>query len=89
MVVSLGPLTTVLTGLPKNPRADGLGSNPRCLRRDINKYSAAGTTANYTMDLIMNNTNIDAFYNRYLGMPQLKNDTHPWGVSRPHPSYRV
>ncbi|KAK0646828.1 hypothetical protein B0T16DRAFT_391194 [Cercophora newfieldiana] len=80
MVVSLGPVGTVLRGLPRNPRADGLGSNKRCLRRDINKESALGATANYTYSLIMEHTDIDAFYNRYMGMPQLKNDRHPWGL---------
>ncbi|KAL1859683.1 hypothetical protein VTK73DRAFT_7501 [Phialemonium thermophilum] len=77
MVVSLGPMSTYLNGIPKNPRPDGLGSNPRCLRRDVNKFSIAGATANYTYMTIMNNTKIDDFYNRYLGQPPLKNDPHP------------
>jgi len=80
MVVSLGPLSTVVRGIKSNPRADGLGSNPRCLRRDVNRESALGATANYTYSLIMDHPNIDAFYNRYLGQPQLQNDAHPWGV---------
>ena len=80
MVVSLGPKGVIVTGIPKNPRFDGLGSNPRCLRRDVNKYSAAGATANYTYSLIMDNPKIDDFYNRYLGQPPLQNDLHPWGV---------
>ncbi|KAK6851968.1 hypothetical protein PG995_012093 [Apiospora arundinis] len=80
MVVSLGPKGHVLTDVPKNPRSDGLGSNPRCLRRDVNRNSALGATANYTYSTIMDNNNIDAFYNRYLGMPPLVNDTHPWGL---------
>ncbi len=29
----------------------------------------------------MNYTDINGFYNRYLGLPPLKNDQHPWGVS--------
>jgi tyrosinase len=80
MVVSLGPKSTVVNNIPKNPQSDGLGSNPRCLRRDVNKFSAAGATANYTLSLILNNTEIDTFYNRYLGQPPLKNDPHPWGL---------
>lgn len=80
MVVSLGPKSAIVRNIPNNPRSDGLGSNPRCLRRDVNKFSAAGARANYTYSAIMDNTNIDAFYNRYLGTPQLKGDTHPWGV---------
>jgi hypothetical protein len=80
MVVSLGPLGIIVDNIPKNPRQDGLGANPRCLRRDVNRNSALGATANYTMNLITQNPQIDAFYNRYLGQPQLKNDNHPWGV---------
>ena len=82
MNVSIGPKAAMVPGVPKNPQDDGLGSNPRCLRRDVNKYSAAGATANYTYSLIMDNKDIDSFYNRYLGQPPLKNDPHPWGVSR-------
>lgn len=81
MVVSLGPKSTVVNNVPKNPQADGMGSNPRCLRRDVNKYSTAGATANYTLSLITEYKYIDIFHNRYLGQPPLKNDPHPWGVS--------
>ncbi|KAK8076190.1 Di-copper centre-containing protein [Apiospora phragmitis] len=80
MVVSLGPKGHVLTDVPKNPQSDGLGSNPRCLRRDVNRNSALGATANYTLSTILDNKDVDAFYNRYLGMPPLINDTHPWGL---------
>jgi tyrosinase len=80
MVVSLGPKSTVVDNVPKNPQADGLGANPRCLRRDVNRNSALGATANYTYSLIMDNKDIDSFYNRYLGQPPLKNDNHPWGL---------
>ena len=86
MVVSLGPVGTIVKDIPKNPAANGLGSNPRCLRRDVNKYSAAGARANYTYNLITENTEIDAFYNRYLGQPQLKDDPNPWGVSARPPA---
>jgi tyrosinase len=80
MVVSLGPKSTIVRDIPKNPRADGLGSNPRCLRRDVNKHSAAGARANYTYSTIMDNPDIDSFYNRYLGMPFLKGVPYPWGI---------
>ena len=80
MVVSLGPGTSVVSKIPKNPRSDAMGSNPRCLRRDINRNSALGATANYTYQLISEYKDIDGFYNRYLGQPQLKGDTHPWGL---------
>ncbi len=82
MVVSLGPKGAILNDVPRNPRSDGLGSNPRCLRRDVNKNSALGATANYTYSLITDYKDIDGFYNRYLGQPMLKNDQHPWGVSQ-------
>ncbi len=47
----------------------------------MNRESTLGATANYTYSLIMDNLDINAFYNRYLGMPPLKHDRHPWGVS--------
>lgn len=76
MTVSLGPIGKVLTDIPPNPRADGFASNPRCLRRDVNKYAAAQTYANYTYNLITEADNIDLFQKNMLGMPE-KND---WGV---------
>lgn len=76
MTVSLGPIGTVLKDIPKNPRADGFGSNPRCLRRDINRYAAAMLYANYTYNLITQADNVDLFQKNMLGMPD-KND---WGV---------
>lgn len=76
MTVSLGPIGQVVDNVPKNPRADGFGSNPRCLRRDVNKYSSAVTAANYTGALIRESKDIDTFQNSMLGNPA-KND---WGV---------
>lgn len=80
MVVSLGPVGVVVNHIPKNPRSDGMGSNPRCLRRDVNKHAVAGGRANYTYSLITEYKDVDSFYNRYLGQPQLKGDPNPWGV---------
>lgn len=59
---NLGPLGPYLTDVPANPRADGLGYNPRCLRRDLGAYVAAreSTDANSTA-LITENTDIDSF----------------------------
>ncbi|KAF2185557.1 Di-copper centre-containing protein [Zopfia rhizophila CBS 207.26] len=76
MTVSLGPIGTVLTDVPKNPQSDGFGSNPRCLRRDVNKYSASVTFANYTYALIKDSKDVDTFQKVMLGQPE-KND---WGV---------
>ncbi|KAG4436158.1 hypothetical protein IFR05_008362 [Cadophora sp. M221] len=39
MTVHLGPVSPIADPAPpKNPRTDGYGSNPRCLRRDIGPY---------------------------------------------------
>ena len=82
MVVSLGPSRMSRgTNVPKNPRADGLGSNPRCLRRDVNRNAALGATADRAYSLIMDHKDINGFYNRLLGQPAPKNDPYPWGVS--------
>jgi hypothetical protein len=62
MSVNLGPVAPVFTDVPKNPLPDGLGYNPRCLRRDIGVYAAsiASTDANST-DLIRHNSYIGDF----------------------------
>ena len=88
MVVSLGPMAADVPNVPKNPQEDNLGSNPRCLRRDVNRNSAMGAKANYSYPLIMESKNINDFYNRYLGQPPPKNDPYPWGVSHSEPGYR-
>jgi tyrosinase len=80
MVVSLGPVMSRYPGVPKNPRADGLGSNPRCLRRDINRNAALGATAAHVHSLVSEKT-IDGFYDNLLGRKPSKNDPYPWGVS--------
>jgi hypothetical protein len=41
MSVNVGPLAPSVNqseNIPRNPRADGYGYNPRCLRRDVNSY---------------------------------------------------
>lgn len=82
MVVNLGP-TAMSTGsnIPKNPRSDGTGANPRCLRRDVNRNALMGARADRAFKLIDGNDNIDSFYNELLGSPPPKNDPYPWGVS--------
>lgn len=77
MTISLGPIGKVLTDIPPNPRADGYGANPRCLRRDVNKYSSAQTYDNYTYALITKSGgDINKFQQDMLGIPE-QND---WGV---------
>lgn len=76
MVVSLGPFSKIVSGIPSNPQADNFGSNPRCLRRDVNVHSAAVTFDNYTYALITENPTIDSFQANMLGNKS-RND---WGV---------
>jgi tyrosinase len=84
MVVSLGPSRmSRASNVTKNPHPDGLGSNPRCLRRDVNRNAALGATADHAYNLIVDSKDINAFYNRLLGQPPPKNDPYPWGVSFP------
>ncbi|KAH7381499.1 hypothetical protein DE146DRAFT_637229 [Phaeosphaeria sp. MPI-PUGE-AT-0046c] len=76
MTVSLGPIGKNMPDIPTNPREDGYGHNPRCLRRDVNRYASAMLYANYTYNLITQAGTIDLFQKNMLGMPD-KND---WGV---------
>ncbi|KAH8653070.1 hypothetical protein BGZ60DRAFT_533264 [Tricladium varicosporioides] len=76
MVVSLGPFQKIVSNIPSNPQKDNFGSNPRCLRRDVNKYSAAATTDTLTYNLIVKSKKIDEFQQVMLGTPE-KGD---WGV---------
>ncbi|CAG8976979.1 hypothetical protein HYALB_00009773 [Hymenoscyphus albidus] len=76
MIVSLGPFSKIVSNIPSNPQADGFGSNPRCLRRDVNKHASAVTFDNYTYALITENPTIEAFQANMLGNKS-RND---WGV---------
>ncbi|KAI0401352.1 hypothetical protein F4802DRAFT_428736 [Xylaria palmicola] len=82
MVISLGP-TSMSTGskrVPKNPKSDGTGANPRCLRRDVNKNAFMGARADRVFKLLNGNNNMDDFYNELLGTPPPRNDPYPWGI---------
>ncbi|KAM0329250.1 hypothetical protein ACHAQA_004553, partial [Verticillium albo-atrum] len=52
------PLAPALPDIPPNPRPDGLGYNPRCLRRDINQVAANFSNEQYTYDLITKESDI-------------------------------
>ncbi|CBX97525.1 hypothetical protein IAQ61_007066 [Plenodomus lingam] len=68
--VNLGPLLSLLKipdGLPPNPQADGLGYNPRCLRRDISTQASNETSDKAVAALIKNNPNIADFQRVYQG----------------------
>ena len=75
--VNLGPVVAGYADVPPNPQWDGLGYNPRCLRRDISAAAANGWTKDSdTVDLITKNsdpywffTNMQGdFPNGYLGV---------------------
>ncbi|KAF2715515.1 Di-copper centre-containing protein [Pleomassaria siparia CBS 279.74] len=63
MKVNLGPMAAMGdTSPPKNPRTDGMGYNPRCIKRDISNYLTArdATTAKIA-SLVTGSANINAF----------------------------
>lgn len=76
-------MATGSKNIPRNPKSDGTGSNPRCLRRDVNRDAIMGATADRCFSLINDNKDMDGFYNQLLGSPAPKNDPYPWGVSPP------
>jgi len=78
MTVNIGPriLNPPNPNVAKNPQSDGLGYNPRCLRRDINKNAAAVTTANHTYDLITQHSDIYWFQTTMEG----QFEKGEWGV---------
>ena len=61
MSVNLGPIAPAFTDVPTNPQPDGLGYNPRCLRRDISTYAAKALQDQNTTDLITQNKDIGSF----------------------------
>lgn len=66
--VNLGPVSPVLSYAPANPSADGLGYNPRCLRRDISSIaSSTSLTDKNSTDLINQNTDVGSFQNTMQG----------------------
>ncbi|KAF4479152.1 Tyrosinase-like protein orsC [Colletotrichum fructicola Nara gc5] len=71
--VHLGPVASRLKDVPPNPRKDGLGYNPRCLRRDINPESSKFTSETYTYDLITKNKDIYSFQTLMQGDMQRSN----------------
>jgi tyrosinase len=78
MTVNLGPLSASISEVPVNPQADGLGYNPRCLRRDVNPYAAAVTATNYTYHLIADEGNKDIYWFQTVMQGQF--DLGLWGV---------
>ena len=66
--INLGPLATLAIGITPNPQPDGLGYNPRCLRRDINKQAANYTNDFEVSSLIKNYNDIATFQTVYQGL---------------------
>jgi hypothetical protein len=65
--VSIGPIQTKVKGIKPNPQADGLGYNPRCLSRDVNKHAAYRSRDEVITELIKNSKDIATFQNRMQG----------------------
>lgn len=78
MSVNLGPVFPSISGVPPNPQQDGLGYNPRCLRRDINPHSAAVTATNYTYALITDPLHADIYWFQTVMQGQFPEGK--WGV---------
>ncbi|KAI4637594.1 hypothetical protein J4E83_000411 [Alternaria metachromatica] len=57
----IGPVSSLDTTVPPNPSPNGLGYNPRCIRRDINTRSSSETTDADVAELITASANISAF----------------------------
>lgn len=78
MSVNLGPVFPSISGVPPNPQLDGLGYNPRCLRRDINPHAAAVTATNYTYALITDPLHDDIYWFQTVMQGQFSEGK--WGV---------
>jgi tyrosinase len=63
MSVNLGPVAAAVDPMPKaNPRSDGLGYNPRCLRRDMSNYlSTRYMKTSDVVSMINNNRDINSY----------------------------
>lgn len=73
--VNLGPVEPSFTDLPLNPRKDGLGYNPRCLKRELSSFvSKQSVTDHLAVDLITQQQNITGFQNT------LESGVNPMGV---------
>ncbi|KAF2032838.1 Di-copper centre-containing protein [Setomelanomma holmii] len=65
--VNLGPVSPALTDVTPNPSPDGLGYNPRCLRRDISRVASSWTRDSEVVSLITNYTDFLSFSTRMQG----------------------
>ncbi|KAM3422209.1 hypothetical protein BST61_g2574 [Cercospora zeina] len=70
MSVNLGPVGLAGYGptfITPNPRTDGLGHNPRCLRRDLSVEAASGASDYNVTTLLANSPDIATFQNVFQG----------------------
>lgn len=79
-VASIGPGSAMMDNVPKNPLPGGGGSNPRCMRRDINVNAALGATADRAYNLVTKSKDINTFYNTLLTPPPNSSDSYNWGI---------
>ena len=84
MTVTLGgsnATAVIYPDVPPNPQSNGLGYNPRCLRRDISAISAASTTDDLTAALIRESPDIATFQTtmQYLNYTSQKLGVHTGG----------
>ncbi|KAF2686250.1 Di-copper centre-containing protein [Lentithecium fluviatile CBS 122367] len=77
MKVNLGPMAALGdTSPPKNPRSDGYGYNPRCIKRDLSNYlTQRDATTVKIAALITNSKDIATFQSQM----QAGNGVHPAG----------
>lgn len=60
--INLGPITILGNDITRpNPQSDGLGYNPRCMRRSLNVVSASGASDANASHLISANNDFDSF----------------------------
>jgi tyrosinase len=70
MQVNLGPVALGLTNGSTVANGDGLGYNPRCLKRDLTDYTnKRWANATSVVDLILSNDNIEDFQMTMQGVP--------------------
>ncbi|KAF1816123.1 Di-copper centre-containing protein [Eremomyces bilateralis CBS 781.70] len=68
ITVNLGPVDPVFDDAMPNPQPDGLGYNPRCLRRSLlNSIASAGLSASRVASLILQSSTIATFQDRLQG----------------------
>jgi tyrosinase len=67
--VNLGPVTGLYREVTKNPMMGGRGYNPRCLRRDISKFTSSRSTSDANVTgLITKNDDYTSFQTAFEGV---------------------